>query len=222
MSSGNFHLVGRVRVHWRTKLWLGCLLTIIFCAGYFGIEYHPVRSPVSLGLTTIDRSVPFSTEWVWVYQSIYLLLPAAWLCETTDELKRYAIGFAILIFAGFSCFLIWPVAGPRPEQISNDPMYRVLVRYDTTLNSFPSLHMALAAYSACIVVAVTSGSTRRLLTVLLPVWVALIGYATLATKQHYLVDLPPGILLGWLAQHVAWKRRRVKAGSPAYAAKRVA
>jgi membrane-associated phospholipid phosphatase len=222
MSSSNAHLIDRLRVHWWTKLWLGSLLTIVFCAGYFLIGYHPVRSPVRLALTTIDRSVPFSPGWVWVYQSIYLLLLAAWLSETADELRRYAIGFAILMLAGFSCFLLWPVAGPRPEEMSNDPMYRVLVRYDTTLNSFPSLHMALATYSASTAVAVTSASLRRLLAVLLPVWVAIIGYATLATKQHYWVDLPPGILLGLLAQYLAWRYRRVITQLPACVDKRAA
>ena len=222
MSSSKVYLIDRLRVHWRTKLWLAGLLTVIFCAGYFGIEYHPLRSPLSLPLTTIDRWVPFSPKWVWVYQSIYLLLPAAWLCGTADQLRRYAIGFALLMLAGFTCFLLWPIAGPRPEDMSNDSMYRLLVRYDTTLNSFPSLHMALATYSACIAVAVTSGSLRRLLAALLPVWVALIGYATLATKQHYWVDLPPGILLGWLAQLLAWRHLRLKTRSPAFVAKKAA
>ena len=134
--------------------------------------------------------------------------------------ERTAI--AILMLVGFSCFLIWPVAGPRPEEMSNDVLYRVLVRYDTTLNSFPSLHMALATYSACVGLAVTSGPLRRLLTVLLPLWVALIGYSTLATKQHYLIDLPPGVLLGWLAQFFAWRPRRVKTRSPAFVSGRAA
>jgi membrane-associated phospholipid phosphatase len=192
------------------KLWLGAALTLVFCAGYFAIQYYPLRPPTRLELTFIDRSVPFSPRWVWVYQSIYLLLLASWLCETVDQLRRYAIGFAILMVAGFTCFLFWPVTGPRPQELSpeflNDPLYRALVSYDTTLNSFPSLHVALATYSACVAVAVTSGSLRRWLTIVLPLWVALICYSTLATKQHYWVDLPPGIALGWLARRIAWRR----------------
>lgn len=156
-------------------------------------------------LTIIDRAVPFSPRWVWVYQSVYVLLLSAWLCETTDQLKRYFIGFAFLTFTGFTCFLLWPVSGPRPQESSSDPMYNALVRYDTTLNSFPSLHMALAAYSACVVIAITKGSFRRWLIILLPLWITLIGYSTLATKQHYWIDLPPGIALGCLAQRLAWR-----------------
>jgi membrane-associated phospholipid phosphatase len=204
MASSNLHLIGRLRVHWPAKLWLGSILTIVFCTGYFVIGYYPLRLPTRLSLTLIDRSVPFSPRWVWVYQSIYFLLPAAWLCETANQLRRYSVGFVILMLTGFACFLLWPVSGPRPQQMPSDLMYGVLVRYDTTLNSFPSLHMALAAYSAWVAVAVASGSLRSWLIILLPPWVALIGYATLATKQHYWVDLPPGIALGWLAQYIAW------------------
>jgi len=208
-ASPNIHLprlLRRLLVQWPVKLLLGAALTVVFCAGYFGIQYHPLRPPTRLTLTFIDQAIPFSPRWVWVYQSIYLLLPAAWLCETTDQLRRYAIGFTVLTLVGFTCFLLWPVAGPRPQALLTDPMYRVLVRYDMTLNSFPSLHMGLAAYSAGVAVTVTSGALRRRLMILLPLWVALIGYSTLATKQHYWVDLPPGIALGWLAQYFAWRR----------------
>lgn len=202
----DIQLLRRLPVHWPAKLLLGAGLTIVFCAGYFAIQYYPLRPPVRLSLTRVDQAIPFSPRWVWAYQSIYLLLPVAWLCETVDQLRRYAIGFAILMLVGFTCFLFWPVAGPRPQAILTDPLYRTLVRYDRPLNSFPSLHMALAAYSACVAVAITSGALRRWLMILLPLWVALIGYSTLATKQHYWVDLPPGIALGWLAQYFAWRR----------------
>lgn len=210
MSRSILPLLSRLRALWAAKLCLGAALTFVFCAGYFAIQYYPLRPPMRFSLTNIDRAVPFSPGWVWVYQSIYLLLPAAWICETADQLRRYAIGFAFLMLVGFTCFLLWPVAGPRPQELPaeslNDPMYRALLSYDTTLNSFPSLHVALAVYSACVVVAVTSGSLRRWLSILLPLWIALIGYSTLATKQHYWVDLPPGIALGWLARRIAWRR----------------
>ncbi|HEU4390032.1 MAG TPA: phosphatase PAP2 family protein, partial [Blastocatellia bacterium] len=125
--------------------------------------------------------------------------------ETTDQLRRYAIGFVLLMSVGFACFLLLPVAGPRTQEVPNDAMYRLLVRYDSPLNSLPSLHIALATYSACVALAITPVALRRVLIVTLPAWVAVIGYATLATRQHYWVDLPPGIILGSLAQFIAWR-----------------
>jgi len=212
--SSNLPLLSRLRAHWATKLCLGASLTVVFCAGYFVIQYYPLRLPTRFDLTVIDRSVPFSPRWVWVYQSVYLLILGAWLCETKDQLKRYFIGFTLLTLTGFICFLLWPVSGPRPQELSSDPMYNALVRYDTTLNSFPSLHMALAAYSACVAVAVTTGSLRRWLIIILPLWITLIGYSTLATKQHYWVDLAPGIALGCLAHYFAWRIGASRATAP--------
>jgi len=216
MSSSNIPLIHRLRANWPTKLWLGTVLTILYCAGYFAIEYHPFRPSIRLPLTMIDRSVPFQPKWIWVYQSIYMLLPVVWLSETLGQLRRYTIGFILLASAGFICFVVWPVAGPRPVERPTDPMYRALVRYDRPLNSFPSMHMALATYSACVAVAVAAGRLRRILVLSLPVWIVLIGYSTLATKQHCWMDLPPGILMGWLAQYFAW--RCVAPGSPARSA----
>ncbi len=200
-------LIHRLLAHWWLKLALGTALTLIFCAGYFGLQAHPLRPATTLSLSLIDRAVAFAPRWVWVYQSVYLLLPFAWLCESKEQLRRYAWGFVIVMLVGFACFAFWPVAGPRPlVALADEPLYRVLVSYDTPLNSFPSLHLAWATYSACVAIAVTDGVLRRWLLCLLPLWVALIGYATLATKQHYFVDLPPGIALGWLAQRLAWPR----------------
>src|SRR5574341_2129061 len=93
-EAGTLNAVSRLGAYWPMKLWLGAALTFVFCAGYFAIQYYPFRPPAQLELTFIDRAVPFSPGWVWVYQSIYLLLLAAWLCETADQLRRYAIGFA--------------------------------------------------------------------------------------------------------------------------------
>jgi hypothetical protein len=198
-------VANRFGAHWPAKLALGILLALFFCACYLAIGHNPLRPPARLQLTELDRWVEFSPGWVWAYQSLYLLLPVAWLCESTDQLRRYAIGFLILSSIGFLCFLLWPVAGPRPPELDTGWMYGLLVRYDTALNSFPSLHIALATYSASVGIAVSSGGLRRIMCFALPAWVALIGYSTLATKQHYVVDLPPGVALGWLAQLIAWR-----------------
>lgn len=210
----NNALLTRLLAHWPTKLWLGTLLTLVFCCGYFAIQYYPLRPAIRFELTLIDRAIAFAPHWTWVYQSVYLLLPFAWLCETREQLRRYASGFFIVMLIGFVCFVLWPVAGPRPSALPDDAFYRWLVSYDRPLNSFPSLHLAWAMYSACVAIAVTDGALRRRLSRLLPLWVALIGYATLATKQHYFVDLPPGIALGWLAQRYAWRNRTMPLVEP--------
>jgi len=82
-------------------------------------------------------------------------------------------------------------------------MTQFVFSYDRNLNAFPSLHAGLAAYSVLFGSATQSG---RLVAVC-GLWLVVIMFATLATKQHYFLDLPPALLLAWLAHRWAgWRR----------------
>jgi membrane-associated phospholipid phosphatase len=203
--------VARLRSHRRLKHWIGTLLTIVFCAGYFALQRWPLRPVQTLELTWIDRAIAFSPGWVWVYQSVYLLLTSAWLARTRDQLHRYAAGFLFVTMIGFAFFLAWPIAAPRPADAPRTGMFGLLLAYDGLVNCFPSLHVALATYAACFAAHVLDRRPRWVVAVL-AAWVALICYATLATKQHYFVDVPAGLLLGWLG-HVSAERLRASAGA---------
>ena len=39
-------------------------------------------------------------------------------------------------------------------------------------------------------------------------WGAAILYGTLATKQHWVADLPPAFALAWLAHRWAWRKAK--------------
>ena len=219
MPELRLNLIERLRSHWPLKLWLGLLLGTFFCAGYFTLQRVTIREPRTFELTAVDRWTGFSPAWVWAYQSWYLLLPLAWFAETREQLHRYALGFVLTTVVGFAFFLFWPVKGPRPDQVRLDGMYALLVSYDTPLNTFPSLHVALSTYSVCFFAAVT-GKAARSWVVVLAAWVLLVCYSTLATKQHYFVDLPAGVLLAVVAHTIAW--RRLQAGVIALRARRSA
>jgi hypothetical protein len=192
----------RLQAHARLKLVLTALLMVVFYVPYFLLQRFPLRPPRTLPLGALDALVPFQPQWVIVYQSLYLLMPAtAWLADSVASLARYARGFVALSAAGFLVFLLFPVAGPRPPHEAQG-LYALLVRYDTPLNSLPSLHVALAAYSWLFARRLAAGgpAAARALVALAAVWTLAIAYSTLATKQHYAVDLAPGALLA-LAAH---------------------
>lgn len=189
---------------WRLKAALGAALATLYWTGYFFIERHLCRAPIRFPLMPIDRWIGFSPRWVWGYQSVFLLALLPFLAHTRADIRRYAIGFVAMTLTAFCCFMLFPVLGPRPTLAPTNGLYALLTRCDLPFNNLPSLHMAVATYSACVALRITHGSLRRLFMVLLPAWIILIGYSALATKQHYFVDLPPGILLGWLAQKAAW------------------
>ena len=48
-------------------------------------------------------------------------------------------------------------------------------------------------------------AARRWLAAGALVWGGLIVYSTLATKQHWLLDLPPGMAIAWAAHRLAWR-----------------
>jgi membrane-associated phospholipid phosphatase len=204
-------LVARVRRYWRTKVWLGVALTIVFCAGYFGLQRIHLGSARTFAPSMVDEWVPLSPAWTGVYFSMYVMLPLAWLAETRAQLMRYAVGLSLIAAVGLTCFFVFPVAGPRPAY-ADGGLLALLHRIDAPTNSFPSLHMALATYSACFC-AYALGRRPGWLIATMSAWVVLIGYSTLATRQHYFVDLPPGIALGWLAHAAAgaWPVASVRA-----------
>ena len=201
------HELGQhVRAQWRMKLWLGTVLTLLFFIGYLTIGRHPLHPPRVLPLSAIDRAIDFSPAWTWAYLSFYLLLPMAWLATTREQLWRYAAGFVSISALAFAIFLIWPVAGPRPQATPVTGVYAWLISWDTSLNTLPSLHIACAVFTTCFAAHV-AGPRTGVLTLPLALWTLLIGYSALATKQHYFIDLPAGAALGWLTAAIAFRRR---------------
>ena len=229
-------IVERLKSHWRLKLCLGLALPVVLAPIYLALERYPLFPPRTFPMSPIDLAIRFSPDWVWIYDSHYLLLQLAWLARTREQIRRFAVGFVMIMVIGFSVFILMPVIGPRPTDIHPTGMYALLVASDLPLNSFPSLHVddtpsrmsrccgsmhcASAALNALPNADASNASTPRInapkrgitasqlvLNLFLAAWVILIVYSTMATRQHYFADLPPGLLLGWLGHRVAWRSR---------------
>jgi len=191
----------------KVAVWLG--LTVGICVPYFTLQRLRLFPPRSLPSSALD-AVAFHPEWVFAYHSIALLVPLAPLMASRrSELLRYAKGLALLCVACFAVFLFFPVAGPRPETVPSLGAYRFLVALDRPGNSFPSLHAGLTLYSFLFAWKVLSGSLsgrgRAAFLVAASAWGGAILVATLFTKQHWAIDLPPGLLLAWAAHSWAWR-----------------
>ncbi|MAE96590.1 MAG: hypothetical protein CL910_18230 [Deltaproteobacteria bacterium] len=188
--------------------WL-CGMAVFICVPYFGLQQGPWREPWLPPVTALDRAVAFDPRWLLPYLSIVVLVPLfPMLAERREEVAHYVLGIVLLALPCFVCFALWPVAGPRPEHSAGD-LHAWLVGVDRTWNSMPSLHAALASYSGLygwhLLQRRLSQPARASLAIGLTAWVGVILYATLATKQHWALDLPPAIALGVLA-HAAMVR----------------
>jgi membrane-associated phospholipid phosphatase len=96
-------------------------------------------------------------------------------------------------------FLVFPVVTPVSWRTTNkrrsysERFLAFIQRFDAASNSFPSMHVSVAMLTAL-----------HLYSSLGP-WVVtfpfLIALSCLFTKQHYVIDLPAGAALGWVAFH---------------------
>jgi len=212
-ASGLRRLGGRVRACWPEKVAVLLGLTVGICAPYFTLQRVAAFPLRVLPVTPLDRWVAFDPRWVAAYLSLALLVPIApLLASSREELARYAKGLAILCLPCFAAFLLFPVAGPRPDAAPGHELYRALISWDGPRNAFPSLHAGLAVFSLLFAYRVTwEGLPRRdrlALGIFGSLWGAAILYSTLATRQHWALDLAPGALLAGAAHALAWRRVR--------------
>ncbi len=199
-------MIARLKAQWRFKLRLTLLINVFFWAGYGWLGRHTVFPRWVPPLTWLDTTIPFQPRpWAGVYLSPFLFtggLP--WLIDTRDGVRRYSVGLAVMSAVSFVVFLLLPVASPRPPEVAVEGAMAVILGYDGTLNAFPSLHAGFLAYMARLAWRMFGGAAPVTVGVVTMVWGSAILYATIATRQHYALDLVAGVLVGILADWVAW------------------
>ena len=157
--------------------------------------------------SVVDGMIPFIDTAVWPYLSIYLFMPIAPMVMINRNLLRhYAMGMASIALLAHLIFLFWPTTVGRPNPTHANVCYQFLAVIDPPLNCFPSLHAALTLYSAlCCDMLSRTAKNARLLKTLLWAWTALILLSTLATKQHFWIDVAGGAVLGVVVFVCAFK-----------------
>jgi membrane-associated phospholipid phosphatase len=196
----------RIGALWPTKVWLAVLLNLWFWGCYLFLSRHPLFPIHTLPMTGLDRWAGFRPHpWAWIYESNFLLFGSIpWLMASRQHLRRYVVGFVLLTSVSFVIFVFFPVASPRPTRLDTSAFLIFITRVDGPLNAFPSLHAGCLIYVLALARRLFGPRLSPLVAAILLVWAALILFATLATKQHYAVDLLAGGLLGWAADWFAW------------------
>ena len=198
------NLLARITSHWRMKLRMAAGLTVAFCVPYFLLMHFPVRPIQPVPTIWLDDAIAFDPRWIWVYQSIYLLInPLPWLATAVVQLRQFATGFLLLCGVSFVVFLIYPTHCPRPQIVNPTGMYWFLLLYDRPNNAFPSLHAGLLVYTLLFVwrlmrddVRLRRSAVFSIVYAALCIWGLAILYATVATKEHYAIDILVGAGLG--------------------------
>lgn len=177
-------------------LTLSAFLIIGVYQFYFWCQRNYVTQPRELKLP-VDDWIPYRPSWVWVYSFLYypVILYINWIVESARDFTHIAGSYLLLLLFQMVFFLFFPVATPESWRRSDETkscserFLAFVQSFDAESNSFPSMHTSVAMLTALHLYPSLGG------------WVFLfpflIGLSCLFTKQHYLIDVPAGAVLGW-------------------------
>jgi len=208
----DFSVIGRFQAIWQLKLAATLAVSVIFWTVYLYLSRHAFFPLHALPMTKVDNWAGYHPRpWSWIYESVFVLTGIIpWLIVTRDQLRNYLSGFALLALTSFAVFVFFPVASPRPIHAESTPFLVFITHVDGPLNAFPSLHAGCLIYNLALAHRLFENSIRPLVKTGLWLWALMILFATLATKQHYALDLLAGALLGLLADRLAWASSTAK------------
>ncbi len=175
---------------------LSVLLIIGVYQFYFGCQRNPIKKTYDLSLG-IDERIPYWPSWVWIYSFLYypMILYINLVVESPREFIHLAISYILLLGFQMTAFILFPVQTPehwRARGARRDLSEHFLAyvqSIDGRSNCFPSMHCSVAMLTAL-----------HLLPHLGPAIFAfpvLIGLSCLFTTQHFVIDVPAGLALGW-------------------------
>lgn len=188
----------RLRAYLPHKLALAVGLNLWAMLPYYLLQHHVFYPVTIMPQGPIDRWIPFNPHTVWLYLSLFLLQPMTPMhLVHASQLRRYALGVVAMSGLANGLFLFWPTTIVRPEVTASNALYQHLTTVMTPRNACPSLHAAMAVYSALCGEQLWR-RTRSAWRWRSGVWLWALGiiYATLSTKEHVFTDAVAGSALG--------------------------
>jgi membrane-associated phospholipid phosphatase len=181
---------------------LSLAIGYMFISGWNTYRFDVLGVPTLQPVTVWDAWVPFVPQAVWLYTLYYLivLLPVG-LVRNYRELSQLFVAYLVTTWLGWAGFLLIPVRIVHPPFDCAGLACTLLNSFynsDSGVNAFPSLHVGHSTLAACFYFAY--GSRFRYLVALVA---AGITVSTVLTAQHYVVDLPAGMLVGWFGWWVS-------------------
>jgi len=192
-------IASRIAILWPFKAVGTMLFMGIFFWGYFGVLRNPLFPTTIMPLIGLDEWVPFTPlafpayVSLWVYAS---LAPA--LLANIRTLAIFGLWMAGLCLFALGIFWLFPTAVPVADiDWRLYPQMAIIKNADASGNACPSLHVAAAVFTAVWLDRVfrTIGAplTLRCLSGL---QCLAILWSTVATRQHVMLDVLAGTLVG--------------------------
>jgi hypothetical protein len=192
-------IAARMRLHWAVKAIGITAWTWLFFIGYFHVLRNPAYPATPMPLTALDRLIPFEPLALFPYLTLWLYVGFAPALQASFRaLVVYGLWIGALCITGLALFYFWPTAvPPRLMDVSGFAGFALLQGVDAPGNACPSMHVAVAIFSAiCLDDVFRRVGAPMVLRLINLVWLVAIAYSTLATKQHVALDALAGALLG--------------------------
>lgn len=176
-----------------------CLGLFLFFAGaYFSSAlWNADRSMPIIGWGPV-YGFPFWPPAIIVYLSLYLApLTVTMFLADRRKLFRF-LGYAlVIVVVCLAGFMVRPLTILRPQIVGHGIFDAILAWFysvDPPTNLFPSLHVSMAFFCAGVL-----SLTRPRSRFLVYTWAVAVALSTLFTRQHYLIDVAAGLVLGLIA-----------------------
>lgn len=197
-------------MRFRILRWVsGFALALFVLVGYTWLSTWNVMRftdglPAQALWTRLDRSLPTMPSFIWLYALYYLLvfLPM-FAVRRVRELVEVLTAYFVVTVVAWGIYILWPVRMEYPHLLCAGVSCEVLMRLwmmDMGVNVMPSQHAAHSVLAAAIFVSYRSRAWP-----LMVAGATAVSVAAVLTRQHFVLDIPAGILLGivgWLA--VRW------------------
>lgn len=182
-------------------------MSLVLYAGVMSIYFGAgtiARPPLVSIKTPLDDWFPFVPEAMLGYGLAYVVPLALLFVETTESGMRRMTRAALLAYMmAAPFFLVMPVQDADPPLVPTNALQELLAMNraaDQSKNAFPSMHVGLATLLALI------GARRAAAWGWgLGILAVLISLSTLLVKQHFLLDLPAGAIIAYIAYRIVYK-----------------
>ncbi len=182
----------------RAVAWLALLGPFFYLSYGFANYYAAQREEVASVVFGWEHRIPFIAWTIvpyWTTNLFYAI--SVFICRDKRELDTHALRLLSVQVLAVSCFLLWPLRvtfdAPVVEGMFGG-MFAALKSFDQPYNQAPSLHIALTV----ILWVRYMQHLRGVWQWLLHVWFTLVCLSVLTTYQHHFIDIPAGLVAGWL------------------------
>ncbi len=190
--------------YFRYRFLLVYVWTSLLYIGYQLTNHFHWFTPQYLPLTALEQAIPFLVWTVIPYLILILGMYLFAFIDNRDDFFESLIAFTVAVCMNYTIYMIFPTTYERPVTPTDDgfsfAVYRWLVSIDTPANCWPSGHIATSALGCWYL-----ARHHKRLRIPLLAFFSILSLSVLTTKQHYLIDIPGGMLTALVGILVAKK-----------------